>query len=85
MIHVVNNLYNSISNNGFLVLVIANNNICGKEFKTANILRDICIDKGFKLKLELVDHIKSRGLMTKRNKTSGLINSEYVYLLKKER
>lgn len=63
---------------GHIVLVTGNNTVCGMEFETTQYLRTILEDLGLRVKLELVDAIRSRGLMTRRNKTAGLISQEWV-------
>ncbi|MFQ3247368.1 MAG: DNA modification methylase [Arenicella sp.] len=68
---------------GYFVLVIGNNTVCGFEFLTSNYLRTILESLGFILELDLIDHIHSRGLMTKRNKTAGMIASESVMVFRK--
>ncbi|HEV8505127.1 MAG TPA: hypothetical protein VGQ53_07010 [Chitinophagaceae bacterium] len=72
-----------LKKNGYFVLVIANNQICGVEFKTQEYLTDILESLGLKLILKLVDDIKSYGLMTKRNKTASIITCEWVLVFKK--
>lgn len=69
---------------GHLVLVVANNQICGREFKTQEWLTMIAKKFGFTLILKLVDSIRSRGLMTKRNKTASLITREWVLVFRKD-
>jgi hypothetical protein len=68
---------------GYLILVVGNSHVSGKEFKTVEYLKCIAEEGGFKTELVLIDDIKSRGLMTKRNKTAGLITREWVLVLKK--
>lgn len=68
---------------GHFVLVIANNQVCGREFKTTEYLEAIAHQLGFKTKLRLVDDIKSWGLMTKRNKTASTITCEWIFVLEK--
>jgi DNA modification methylase len=68
---------------GYLVLVAANNEICKTVFQTQDFLREICLQYGLKERLRLIDDIKSRGLMTKRNKTAGVISREWVHLFEK--
>lgn len=68
---------------GYLLLVTANNQICGHKFRTPIYLRTIAEKLGFSLKLCLIDDIKSRGLMTKRNKTASIITREWVMLFEK--
>lgn len=69
--------------NGHLVLVIANNYIAKLKFQTVEFLEEISKELGFCLVGKFVDDIKSRGLMTKRNKTANIINREWVLVLKK--
>ena len=66
-----------------MVLVAGNNKVCKHDFMTTKYLKTIAIQEGFKVKLSVIDDIKSRGLMTTRNKTASIINSETVLLLKK--
>ena len=68
----------------YMVLVLGNNHICGYEFRTSEYLKLITEQIGFSLELCLIDDIRSRGLMTKRNKTSGVISREWVMLFRKE-
>lgn len=68
---------------GQLVLVIGNNIVCGHEFMSSDYLLEICESLGMELRLKLIDSIKSRGLMTKRNKTASLITREWVLVLRK--
>ena len=69
---------------GYIVLVAANNTVCGYDFKTQEYLRHIIESLGFETVLQLVDNIHSRGLMTKRNKTASIISCEWVMVFKKK-
>nr|WP_294512793.1 hypothetical protein [uncultured Rhodopila sp.] len=69
---------------GYLVLVVGPNSIAGHEFNTPEYLRTVAEQAGFRTRLHLVDHIRSRGLMTKRNKTAGMIAQESVWLFQRE-
>ena len=69
---------------GHLVLVIGNNEVCGIPFKSSEYLLTLCERHGLTAKLRLIDEIKSRGLMTKRNKTASVITREWVLLLEKK-
>ncbi|QOF72475.1 hypothetical protein IG197_05195 [Aminobacter sp. SR38] len=69
--------------NGHLVLVVGDNMICGHNFSTSQFVKDIFVGKGLTTTLELVDDIRSRGLMTKRNKTAGTIEREHVIVFQK--
>ena len=68
---------------GYFVLVAANNQVCGKEFRTQEYLMEILQQEGLNVIFRLVDDIKSYGLMTKRNKTASVITREWVLLLQK--
>jgi DNA modification methylase len=68
---------------GYFVLVAANNRVCGYDFETKNYLAEVLHEGGLKLRFEIVDAIKSRGLMTKRNKTASVISRESVFLFQK--
>ena len=75
--------YRVLRQGGYMVLVAGNNKVCKHDFMTTKYLKTIAIQEGFKVKLSVIDDIKSRGLMTTRNKTASIINSETVLLLKK--
>jgi hypothetical protein len=72
-----------LSPGGFLVLVVSNNRICGREFRTERYLVQLLNEFGLKTKLRLVDAIRSRGLMTRRNKTASVISREWVHVFQK--
>lgn len=76
-------LYFLLKKKGYFALIIGNNVIAGYEFKTNEYLMKIAEKIGFTTKLVLIDDIKSRGLMTNRNKTANLISREYVILFEK--
>jgi ubiquinone/menaquinone biosynthesis C-methylase UbiE len=69
---------------GYFVLVTSANEICGVNFNTHKFLSIIAGSLGLTVELRLVDIIHSRGLMTKRNKTAGIISCEWVYIFRKE-
>ena len=83
MLQALNEMKNSLKCGGHLALIASNNQVAGHNFPTAKYLRLICEHIGFKTKFVLVDQISSRGLMTKRNKTAGVITREYVLLCEK--
>ena len=68
---------------GYMVLVMGNNRVCGRKFRTQDFLCQIAEEIGFRAIVKLVDTIKSRGLMTKRNKTAAVIDREWVVLFQK--
>lgn len=68
---------------GHLVLVAGSNRVCGRDFRTPLYLRRLLEDTGLVLRLRLVDAIRSRGLMTRRNATASVITREAVLLFQK--
>jgi len=82
---VIKEIYRVLKPNGRFVLVIGNNLVKGIEVKNHNILSDMASHDGlFKKEMVLVDEIKSRGMITKRHETGGLVLDEWVIVLKKE-
>ena len=69
---------------GYFIMVIGNNTIAGYEFMTYKYLIEIAEKVGFSTELVLIDDIKSRGLMTKRNKTASVISREYIVIFSKD-
>jgi tRNA G10 N-methylase Trm11 len=63
---------------GHVVVVIGNNRVCGLALRNDKFLMESFAESGMRLEVSLVDHIKSRGLMTKRNKTASVISRESV-------
>lgn len=78
------NYYKILKNNGYFIMVIGNNTIAGYEFMTYKYLTKIAEKIGFTVELILIDDIKSRGLMTKRNKTASMISREYIIVFRKK-
>jgi len=76
-------IFRILKRDGYFVLVTGNNKVCGFDFDTTHYLSLICREIGFRERLVLVDSIKSRGLMTKRNKTASLISQEWVTVFQK--
>jgi tRNA G10 N-methylase Trm11 len=68
---------------GRAVFVIGNNQVCGEALRNDEYLIDCFKSNGMNLELGLLDHIKSRGLMTKRNRTASVISREAVLVFKK--
>jgi DNA modification methylase len=83
MKQIIDTLYAALRPGGHLILIIGNNHLCGSPFPTEKYLRQFAIASGFTVRLRLVDTIKSRGLMTKRNKTANLISREWILVLHK--
>ncbi|MDQ0512567.1 hypothetical protein [Ancylobacter amanitiformis] len=68
---------------GVLILVVGDNIVCGERFATTRYLAAICTELGFEIELELVDSIRSRGLITRRNRSVGYIAEETILVLRK--
>ncbi len=77
------NVYNLAKPGGYFVLIMGNNEVCGHSFNTQKYISEISEGLGFNKKLTLIDVIKSRGLMTKRNKSASLITREWVHVFEK--
>jgi len=68
---------------GCFVLVIGDNTVCGRRFPSSDYLRLMLEEMGMRTILSMIDPIPSRGLMTRRNKTAGIIASESIIVLRK--
>lgn len=68
---------------GHVVLVVGNNMVCGEPLRNDKYVVNVLQELGLKLEIGLIDHIKSRGLMTKRNKTASMISRECVMVFTK--
>ncbi len=66
---------------GRLVLVAGPNQLVGRPFDTPAFLVQIAQELGFSTELALVDTIRSRGLMTRRNHSAAVIDAETVTVL----
>ena len=75
--------YRVLRQGGYMVIVIGNNTVCKRQFKTQDYLTNYIVSKGMELQYKLIDDIKSFGLMTKRNKTADKITREWVIVFKK--
>lgn len=73
----------TLRDGGHLVLVVGDNMVCGQPIQTSRYVKSIVEQENFEVALEVVDAIKSRGLMTKRNKTAGIISHEHVIVFRK--
>jgi len=80
---VVEEISRITSFNGRAVFVIGNNQVCGETLRNDEYLTHCFQKNGMELELGLIDHIKSRGLMTKRNRTASIISREMVLVFKK--
>ena len=79
----VNEMYRVLKKGSYCIIVVGNNMVCGKPFDTKKYLKIIAENDGFETSFILQDKIHSRGLMTKRNKTASVINTESIMVFKK--
>ncbi len=78
------NISQCLKADGHLVLVIGNNTIRGREFPTSEYVAALAGMQGFKVESHFIDDIRSRGLMTARNKTASIINAEHVFVFRRK-
>lgn len=79
----VSEIHRILSDDGHIVFVVGNNTVCGETLHNDSFLIDTCLALGMTLELSLIDHIKSRGLMTKRNQTASVIAREAILVFRK--
>ena len=85
MRQVLNEVHRVLRDQGRCILVIGNNHICDIEVKSHKILSDMASQEcGLDVEMVLVDRIRSRGMITKRHETGGLVADDWVLVLKKE-
>jgi hypothetical protein len=68
---------------GHIVLVAGGNTLCGRAFDTPRYLAQLALRAGLRIELELIDTIRSRGLMTRRNRAASPISQEWVFVMRK--
>lgn len=83
MSEAINEIARVLRPNGYFVLVAGNNQVCNRSFETSEFLKSLAEQSGLITSLVLIDDIRSRGLMTKRNKTASLITREWVMIFQK--
>ena len=84
MVYALKSTFELLTNKGTLILVVGNNKVAGERIPLDRCLRLVSETMGFYCDEILIDTIKSRGFMTKRNKTAGIIDSERVMVLRKD-
>ncbi len=80
----VSEIYRVLKKTGRFVLVVGDNTICGLPVENHKILTDIATEVGFRLDVIFVDEIRSRGMITKRHETGGMVLDDWVIVLEKE-
>jgi hypothetical protein len=85
MREVVKRISEVVRQDGHLIVAIGDNKICGNIVENHRILSDIVETEGdFETEMVLVDRIRSRGMITKRHRTAGMILDEWVIVLTKK-
>jgi len=82
---VLTKLHSILSQGGILILVIGTNTVAKYKVNTNEILAEMCKAIGFAIERIMIDRIPSRGLMTRRNGTAGMIDYEWVIQMRKTR
>ena len=84
MRQVIGETHRVLKKGGRFVLVVGDNTICGLTVESHRILADIATqDSGFEVETVLVDKIRSRGMITKRHETGGMVLDDWVIILQK--
>jgi len=84
MRQVIRETHRVLKKGGRFVLVVGDNTICGLKVESHRILADIAAqDSGFEVETVLVDKIRSRGMITKRHETGGMVLDDWVIILQK--
>lgn len=73
-----------LRNGAYAAIVLGNNRVLGKNLESYKLLIDIASVSGFSLKAVLKDKIRGRGMITRRHNTGGLIEDEFIVILRKE-
>ncbi len=85
MLSVMREIHRVLENSGYFVLVVGDNKVCGIDVNTHDILSKLATQEvGFELESVLVDRIRSRGMITTRHETGGLVLDDWIIVLKKE-
>jgi len=76
-------IYRVLRPGGYCILIVGNNIVYKQPAPNNQILSEIAQGIGYIVKTMLVDKIRSRGLITKRHETAGMISDEWVIILQK--
>lgn len=80
----IKEMYRVVKEGSYVIFVVGNNKVLGKIVDTHRLLTDLALMEGFKEILILKDSIRKKGMITKRHNSGGLINEEFIIVLKKE-
>lgn len=76
-------MYRVLRPNGTLVMVIGDNTSGGVTVSNHSYLKLIAESLGFRLDLLIKDPVRSRGMMTKRHESAGMVTDDWVLILRK--
>jgi len=77
-------MFRVLKDGGYVIIVIGNNKVLGRDVETYRLLTDVAVQSRFSLQVALRDKIRWRGMITRRHNTGGLIEEEFILVLKKE-
>ena len=84
MRQIIGEIHRVLKDGGRFIIVVGNNTIRGIEVENYKILSDIATQNGnFEVEMVLVDKIRSRGMITKRHETGGLVLDDWILVLRK--
>lgn len=75
--------YRILKKDGRMILVLGNNKVCGINVNTSQLVSLLAHKAGFEELCVFKDEIRTRGMITKRHDSGGLIKDEYILILKK--
>jgi hypothetical protein len=81
---VLSNCHRALNAGGHAIFVVGNNRIRGALVDNAQVLSELGQRAGFEEALRVTNRIPSRGLLTKRHPTAGVITHEHVLVLRKK-
>lgn len=86
MEEVIGEIHRVLKVGGRCVLVIGDNTVSGIKVETHSLIARMAVEGGlFSIEMILRDKIRSRGMITKRHDTGGLVIYDWVLVLRKER
>lgn len=79
----IKEIYRVLRPNGTLVMVIGDNTTCDLSVPNHYYIKLIAESVGFREELLIKDPVRSRGMMTKRHETAGMVEDDWVTVLRK--
>ena len=83
MEQVLREMHRVLQDDGYAVMVLGDSKVNGRSFATHGYLAKFAEEIGFKLYLILRDPIRTRGMSIGRHSTGGLIENEFVLVLRR--